>query len=101
MGQLGCYTNNVPLLDVQGPITIAHARQLNLQVSSFLGSYFANMENRLLTNDVLMLRNLGDVVEPVGGRLGGGEGQPRCPSRVGGPVQFEFESALACRTFWQ
>ena len=27
------------------------------------------MENRLLPNDVLMLRNLGDVVEPVGGRL--------------------------------
>ena len=61
--------NNVPLVDVQGPITRARARQLNLQVSSFLGSYFANMENRLLPNDVLMLRNLGDVVEPVGGRL--------------------------------
>jgi hypothetical protein len=31
-------TNNNPSLNVQGPITRARARQLNLEVSSFLNS---------------------------------------------------------------
>lgn len=66
--------NNDPLLDVPGPITRARARDLNLQMSSFLGSSLCNVENRLLPNDVLILRNLGDIMEHVGGRQGGGEG---------------------------
>jgi hypothetical protein len=38
-------TNNTPLVDVQGPITRACARQLNLQVSSFVCTYSCAFEN--------------------------------------------------------
>jgi hypothetical protein len=41
-------TNNTPLFDVQGPITRARARQLNLQVSSFLCTYSCAFENSVL-----------------------------------------------------
>jgi hypothetical protein len=32
------HTHNDPLLDIQGPITRARVRQLNLEVSSFLSN---------------------------------------------------------------
>jgi hypothetical protein len=48
--------HNTPL-DIQGPITRAHARQLNLFVSSFLSTSFYDFENRLLTNDYIIIRN--------------------------------------------
>ena len=49
-----------PLLDIQDPITKARARQLNLQVSSFLNKSFYDFENRLLPNDYSVLRNHGE-----------------------------------------
>jgi hypothetical protein len=52
-------TNNTPLVDVQGPITRAHARQLNLQVSSFLCTYSCTFENSVLPNELIVLRNEG------------------------------------------
>jgi hypothetical protein len=50
-------TNNTPLVDVQGPITRARARQLNLQGSSFLCTYSCAFENIVLPNELIVLRN--------------------------------------------
>jgi hypothetical protein len=64
------HTHNDLLLDIQGPITRAHARQLNLEVSSFLSNCLYDLENRLLPNDYIVLRNEGEVYETHGGGLG-------------------------------
>jgi hypothetical protein len=40
-------------------------RQLNLEVSSFLGDPFHIIENRLLPYDVIFLRNIGEAHEEV------------------------------------
>ena len=37
-----------------------HQRQLNLELSSFLSDLFHTFENRLLPNDVILLRNIGE-----------------------------------------
>jgi hypothetical protein len=55
------HTHNDPLLDIQGPITRARVRQLNLEVSSFLSNSLYDLENRLLPNDYIVLRNEGEV----------------------------------------
>jgi hypothetical protein len=55
------HTHNDPLLDIQGPITKARARQLNLEVSSFLCNSLYDFENRLLPNDYIVLRNEREV----------------------------------------
>jgi hypothetical protein len=49
--------NNNPPLNVQGSITRARARQLNLEVSSFLNSSSYDYENRLLSNDYIVIRD--------------------------------------------
>ena len=46
-----------PLLDIQGPITRARARQLNLEVSSFLSTPLYDFENMMLPNDYIVIRN--------------------------------------------
>jgi hypothetical protein len=48
--------HNTPL-DIQGPITRARARQLNLEVSSFLSTCFYDFDYRLLPNNYIMIRN--------------------------------------------
>jgi hypothetical protein len=53
-------TNNTLLVDVQGPITRTRARQLNLQVSSFLCTYSCAFENSVLPNELIVLRNEGE-----------------------------------------
>ena len=63
----GC-DEDITLLDVpadpptvmQGPMTRARMHQLNLEVSSFLSDHFHTFENRLLPNDVILLRNIGE-----------------------------------------
>ena len=62
-------------VDVQSPITRAHARQLNLQVSSFLSNYSCEFENSLLPNDLIILRNIGEDQQGHGEGLGGVEDQ--------------------------
>ena len=52
---------------MQGPITWARMRQLNLEVSSFLSDPFYTFENRLLPNDVILLRNIGEGLRGCGG----------------------------------
>jgi len=83
---------------MQGPMTRARMRQLNLQVSSFLSDPFHTFENRLLPNDVILLRNIGEGQEGLRGRGGGDDDQQGRPTQAGGPVQHEFESASASRT---
>jgi hypothetical protein len=61
-------------LDIQGPITGAGTRQLNLQVSSFLNTSYYDLENRLLPNHIL-IRNEGDDQRMRGEELGVRQGQ--------------------------
>jgi hypothetical protein len=68
-------TNNNPPMNVQRPITRAQARQLNLEVSSFLNSSSFDYENRLLLNDYIVIRNHGEGQEILGEGLGGMEDQ--------------------------
>jgi hypothetical protein len=92
------HTHNDPLLDIQGPITRARARQLNLEVSSFLSNSLYDSENRLVPNDYIMLRYEGEVQETHGGGLGGMEDQRGRPNKDGGPNQIKFESTSESRT---
>jgi hypothetical protein len=76
-------TNNTPQVDIQGPITCARARQLNLQVISFLRNYSYAFESSMLPNDLIVLRNQG---EDHGGQTEHreGAGEPRIRAREGG-----------------
>jgi len=73
-------------------------RQLNLEVSSFLSDHFHTFDNRLLPNDVVLLRNIGEGHEKLGGRGGGEDDKQGRPTHARGPVQRDFESASASRT---
>ena len=57
---------------MQCPMTRARMCQLNLEVSSFLSDLFHTFENRLLPNDVILLRNIGEDHEGLRG-CGGGD----------------------------
>ncbi len=59
-------THNNPQPVIQGLITRARARQLNLDVSSFLCSSLYEFENRLLPNDYIVIRNNGEDKETLG-----------------------------------
>ena len=59
-------TNDTPQDDIQGPITRARARQLNLQVSLFLSNVYCESENRLLSNNLIVLRNKGEDQQGCG-----------------------------------
>jgi hypothetical protein len=76
-------TNNTLQVDIQGPITRARARQLNLQVISFLRNYSCALESIMLPNDLIVLRNQG---EDHGGQTEHqeGAGEPRRRAREGG-----------------
>ena len=50
---------------MQGPMTQARIRQLNLEVSSLLSDPFHTFENILLPNDVILLRNIGEGYEEL------------------------------------
>jgi hypothetical protein len=79
-------------------MTRARMQQLNLEVSLFLSNPFHSFENKLLPNDVIMPRMIGDGHEVLGERCGGGENQQVRPSQPRGLVQLEFESASAYKT---
>ena len=65
---------------MQGPMTRARMRQLNLEVSSFLSDLFYTYENRLLPNDIILLRNIGEDHEELRGRGGGEDDQQGRPT---------------------
>jgi hypothetical protein len=77
--------HNTPL-NIQGLITRARARQLNLQVSSFLSTSFYDLENRLLPNDYILIRNEGENQGMCGEDLGVGQGQQGTSKTLGGPI---------------
>ena len=83
---------------MQGPMTRARMRQLNLEVSSFLSDPFHTFENRLLPNDVILLRNIGEGHEGLRGCGGCEDDQQGRPTGTEGPVQHDFESASASST---
>ena len=63
-------TNNI-----QGLITRARARQLNLEVSSFLNTSLYAYKDRLLPNDYIVIRNHGGGEGMLGDGLGGVQDQ--------------------------
>ena len=79
-------------------MTRAEMRQLNLEVSSFLSDPFHTFDNRLLPNDVILLRNIGEGHEGLRGHGGGDDDQQGRPTKTGGPIQHDFESTSASRT---
>ena len=79
-------------------VLLHRRRQLNLEVSSFLSDPFHTFENRLLPNDVILIRNTGECHEGLRGRGGGDDDQQGRPIETGGPVQHDFEFASASRT---
>ena len=92
-------TTREHLLDMLVQITRVRVRQTNLQVRSFRTSVLSNFENRLLPNDLIIVRNHGDDDETnkdgFGGvevHLGVVEGQQGRASPVRGPIQINFES---------
>jgi hypothetical protein len=91
----------IPSVEILGPLIQSRAQQLNHQVNSFLCSSAYNIEYRLLTNNLIILRNHG---EDNGGQMEHqeGAGEPSRRAREGGePIQFgiiEFESNSESRT---
>jgi hypothetical protein len=85
-------TNNTPQVDIQGPITRARARQLNLHVISFLRNYSCAFESSMLPNDLIILRNEGEDQQGCGKDLGGVEDQRGRPDQDGSPNRFDFVS---------
>jgi hypothetical protein len=61
-------------------------------VSLFLYTFIDDSENRLLPNNVMMIRNYGEEKEGFKERHGGAKQQQRRPSQVGVPIQVELES---------
>jgi hypothetical protein len=89
-------TNNTPQADIQGSITRACARQLNLQVISFLRNYSCAFESSMLSNDLIVLRNEGEDQQGHGerpwrhgglARTSGSRGKPK-------PVRLRFSFGL-------
>jgi hypothetical protein len=79
-------------------MTQGRRRQLNLEVSSILNDPFYTFENRLLPNDVILIRNIGEGHEELRGSGGGNDDQPGRPIEVRGPAQHNFEFASVSRT---
>jgi hypothetical protein len=61
-------------------------------VSLFLYAFIDDSENRLLPNNVMVIRNYGGYTEGLKERHGGAKEQQRRPSHVGVPIQVELKS---------
>jgi hypothetical protein len=72
-----------PSIEVQGPITRSRAQQLRHQVNSFLCWSTNDLDNRLLPNDLIVIRNQG---VDHGGHVGLQKcaGEPRKHAQHGG-----------------
>ena len=71
---------------------------IDYKVSSFQINLSFGFENKLLPNDLIIVRNHGDDEEDAREEFGGVVDQQGQPSRVGGPIQVEFESASESRS---
>jgi hypothetical protein len=83
-----------------GHITDFIQRCILSMVSLFLYAFIDNSENRLLPNNVMMIRNYGENKEGLKERRGGAKEQQRRPSQVGVPIQVELESNSDSRNNW-
>jgi hypothetical protein len=83
----------IPSIKLQGPNMRSRAQQLRRQVNSFLCSSANDLENRLLPNDLIVIRNQGvDHGEHAGHQEGAGE--PRKHTQHGGsPSQFGIQES--------
>jgi hypothetical protein len=61
-------------------------------VSLFLYAFIDDSENRLLPNNVMMIRNYGIDKEGLKERRGGAKQQQRRPIQIGVPIQVELKS---------
>jgi hypothetical protein len=91
-------THNNPPMVIQGPITRARARQLNLEVSSFLCSSLYEFEKRLLPNEYIVIRNNRGDKETLGEGLRVMEDHRGRPSQGGGPNQVDVGCNSESRT---
>jgi hypothetical protein len=69
---------------------------LNLEMSSFLSTSTYDFENRLLSNNYIMIRNQDQEMHVEG--LGGVEVQQGSANQVGDPIQVDFESISEFRS---
>jgi hypothetical protein len=92
----------IPSIELQGPNTRSPAQQLRRQVNSFLCSSINDIENRLVPNDLIVIRNQGvDHGEHAGHQEGVVEPRKHA-QHGGGPRQFgiqesDFESSSESR----
>jgi hypothetical protein len=75
-------------------------RHILSMVSLFLYAFIDDSENRLLPNNVMMIRNYGEDKEGLKERRGGAKEQQRQPSQVGIPIQVELELNSDSRNSW-
>ena len=78
--------------------TIPSDTTIDYKVSLFQINLSCGFENKLLPNNLIIVRNHGDDEEDVGEEFGGMVDQQGEPSRVGGPIQVEFEYASESRS---
>src|SRR6266511_4394752 len=88
----------IPPILREGPITRSRARQLKQQVNSFLCSSSCENENRLLPNDVLVLRNEGEGHGVLMEHQGCAGEQLGRPHRAGAQAQLDFDSTSESRS---
>jgi hypothetical protein len=69
-------------------------------VSVFPYAFIDDSENRLLPNNVMMIRNYGEGKEGLKERRGRAKEQQRQPSQVGVPIQVELESNSDSMNSW-
>ena len=70
------YDEDIPTHDdlsvaMQGSITRSHVRQLQYQIKSILSFSHCQISDRLLPNDLLIIRNEGQAYEGLKSKLGG------------------------------
>jgi hypothetical protein len=77
-----------PSIEVYGPITRSRAQRLNHQVNSFLCPSANDLENRLLANDLIVIRNQGvDYGVHVGHQEGARESMKHITRWRSNPIQ--------------
>jgi hypothetical protein len=84
--------SHVDILSESVTITDFIQRCILSMVSLFLYPFIDDSENRLLPNNVMMIRNYGEDKEGLKERHGGAKEQQMRPSQVGVPIQVELES---------
>jgi hypothetical protein len=83
----------IPSIELEGPITRLRAQQLRRQVNSFLCSSANDLENRLLPNDLIVIRNQ-EVDHREHAEHQEGAGEPRKHAQHGGsPSQFRIQES--------